>query len=229
MQGGPHEEFEVLRGCLVVLLLTAGATWAQGKSVIRHQPLSDDPEERPVAAEITVSGEGAEFAVRMVFNKPPAGACGRRCANATVFLDLDGSRKTGLQIGAGAETGADLAITVQALPPAGGGEAILRAKVRTLPDTAASLEDGELVAELDPTMDADRMQVDGQTVLLLVDVSRAEVRLASRARVIYHPPGAKALTAEARVSPPRGIRPQRAGGEIEVIRAGERVKGGKGR
>ena len=220
MVGQPHEENTLLRQTLVVLLLLAGTVHARSGSVIRHQPLTEDSEDRPVATEITVSGQGSEYALRIVFNKAPFATCGNRCANVTVLLDTDANRRTGMQLGGVAETGADLAVTLQGTSDR---EGTLRAKVRHLPDSARSLEEGEVFAELELQEDPDKLQIDDRTVLMLGDAGNAGVPGGARARVSYHPPGSKALTAEIKVGKTRTAGGR--SGPIEVLKAGEKEKG----
>lgn len=209
--------------CSLALLAPLTATAKAPGSVIRFKPGSDDPDERPTATEVAVAPQGSDFAFRVTFDKAPWGdACKNRCANATIFVDTDGNTATGLQLGReDAETGADLALTLQAGRDWGDGTSrpIFKAKVRYLPDGVRSLEEGEALGELDPTMDSERFQVDDRTVYVLVDGTIANLPSGKKARVVYHPPGAKALTAS--------IKGMLAGGDgkVEIFRRG--VKAGK--
>lgn len=193
--------------CLPTLLacsLLAGATAsAAGRtaSTLRYKPSQD--EERPVIVDATIGPQGSDFAMRLKFNKEPFGEeCKQRCANLTLFLDTDNSTQSGLQLTGNKkapENGADLAIVIQGVreykrqdaPP----EVALRVKVRQLGSDATSADAGELLADLNNRQDPERVQTDGNTVYLLVDATSALLPSARKVRVIYHPPGSKALTA----------------------------------
>lgn len=190
-------------------------------SVIRFKAPSD-PDERPTATEISVAPQGSDYALRVVFNKGPWGdGCRNRCANTTVFVDTDHNKSTGLQLGPRApETGADLAVTLQGSRDYGEGHSrpVFRAKVRFLVDGAKSLEEGESLSELDPERDSDRLQIEENTVYVLVDASSARLPSGRTARVVYHPPGARAL-----VSNIRGMLASGSGGSrVEVFKKGVR-------
>ncbi|WP_223635206.1 hypothetical protein [Corallococcus sp. EGB] len=193
--------------CLPILLacsLLASATAsAAGKtaSTLRYKPSQD--EERPVIVDATIGPQGSDFAMRLKFDKEPFGEeCKQRCANVTLFLDTDSSTQSGLQLAGNKkapENGADLAIVIQGVreykrqdaPP----EVALRVKVRQLGSDATSADSGELLADLNNRQDPERIQTDGTTVYLLVDATSALLPSARKVRVIYHPPGSKALTA----------------------------------
>lgn len=214
-----REVLEVNRPTAVFLLLSAAAVHAKpSQSVIRYKA-PEDPEERPVAVEVAVAPQGSDFAFRVVFDKAPWGEqCKNRCANATVFVDTDNNRSTGLQLGPGAaETGADLAVTLQGTRDygEGGSRPVFRAKVRYLPDGSKSLEDGETLSELDPQRDGESLQIEENTVFVLVDGSSASLPSGKAARVIYHPPGARALTAFT-----RGMVALGGGGQVEILKKG---------
>ena len=210
--------------CSVALVLPfAVAAKAPPSSVIRYKPSSDESDERPTATEIAVAPQGSDFAFRVVFDKAPWGEeCKNRCANTTVFVDTDDNRATGLQLGgSAAETGADLAITLQGSRDYGDGtsRAIFKAKVKYLPDGAKSLDDGEALGELDPQNDSDRFLVEDRTVYVLVDGTLSNLPSGKKARVVYHPPGAKALTSSI-----KGMLGGGGGEKVEIFRKG--VKGG---
>lgn len=200
-------------------LLMAAAAEAKSPSVIRYKAPTDDPADRPVATEVAVAPQGSDFAFRVAFDKAPWGeACKARCANATVFVDTDDNKGTGLKLGKNAaENGADLAVTLQGSRDYGDGQsrAVFRVRVRHLPDGATSLEDGETLAELDPNADPERVQVEDKVVYLLVDGTSAALPSARKARFIYHPPGAKALTAQT-----KGMLAPAGGGKVEIFRKG---------
>lgn len=198
---------------------TASARGKDRPSVIRHQPQPDDLDERPVATEISVSPQGSDFAVKVAFDKIPWGeACKMRCANVTVFVDTDDSRATGLKLEKSApESGADLAITIKGVRDYGasGTTAALKVQVRYLPDASKTLEDGELLAELDHQRDPERLQVEDRTAYVLVDATSAHLPTAKKARFIYHPPGTKALQA-----PTRGMLASGKGGGVKILKGG---------
>src|SRR2546427_280747 len=135
----------------LALLLAAVLALGKDKSTISYKaPSADD--ERPLASEILVGPEGSDFALRVDFDKTPWGdECKNRCANATIFLDTDNSAATGLQLPdkKAAETGADLAVTIQGAREykEGSADVLLRVKVRQFSDSARSVDDGETLAE----------------------------------------------------------------------------------
>ncbi|MFB1482027.1 hypothetical protein [Corallococcus sp. RDP092CA] len=189
---------------LLACSLLAGATAsAAGRtaSTLRYKPSQD--EERPVIVDATIGPQGSDFAMRLKFSKEPFGEeCKQRCANLTLFLDTDSSAQSGLHLPSNPkapENGADLAIVIQGVreykrqdaPP----EVALRVKVRQLGSDATSADAGELLADLNNRQDPERIQTDGNTVYLLVDATSALLPSARKVRVIYHPPGSKALTA----------------------------------
>jgi hypothetical protein len=125
-------------------------------------------------------------------------ACKSRCANAPLLLDADSSASTGLQLTQGApENGADLAVIVQGVREwkEQGADTFPRVKVRQLADGARTVEDGALLVEMDHRQDPERVQADGETVLLRVDTTSAPLPSGRKARVVYHPAGGKAVQA----------------------------------
>jgi hypothetical protein len=187
-----------LKRSLLALALTllAPSAMAKDRATFRHTPSQD--EERPVVVDATVGPQGSDFALRLRFQKPPFGQeCGTRCANATVLLDTDANPRSGLKISDKApENGADLAIIIQGTRDMSGAssDSYLRVKVRRLPDGVSTVEEGELMAELDHRRDPERIHIDGDTVFLLIDASD-NLPSGRKVRVVYHPPGAKALQA----------------------------------
>lgn len=188
-----------LLACSLLVSATASAA-GRGTSTFRYKPTGDD--ERPVIVDATIGPQGSDFAMRLKFDKPPFGdECKQRCANVTLFLDTDSSIQSGLHLSASKapENGADLAVVIQGVreykrqdaPP----EMTLRVKVRQLGSDATSADSGELLADLNHRQDPERIQTDGTTVYLLVDATSALLPSARKVRVIYHPPGGKALTA----------------------------------
>ncbi len=180
----------------LALTLLAPSAMAKDRATFRHTPSQD--EERPVVVDATVGPQGSDFALRLRFQKPPFGQeCGTRCANATVLLDTDANPRSGLKISDKApENGADLAIIIQGTRDMSGAssDSYLRVKVRRLPDGVSTVEEGELMAELDHRRDPERIHIDGDTVFLLIDASD-NLPSGRKVRVVYHPPGAKALQA----------------------------------
>lgn len=182
---------------LLCALLATSAS-AKERATLRYKPPPD--EERPVVVETTVRPQGSDFALRLVFDKLPFGKeCRNRCANATLWLDTDGNSGTGLRLpGKAAENGADLAITVQGAREyltGGGGDAYLRVKVRRLASNAHTVNDGDVLIELDHRKDPERIFIEERTVFLLIDATHSTLPSGKKMRVIYHPPGHKALQA----------------------------------
>ncbi len=185
---------------LACMLLASAPAAAKEKSTFRYTPPPD--EERPVIVDATIGPQGSDFALRLRFNRAPWGeTCKSRCANATVLLDTDSSKQTGLRLTQDSPAnGADLAILVQGVresPKEEGAEpdTWLRVKVRLLANGARSADDGELLAELSHLHDTERLFVDESTVYLLVDATNATIPSARKVRVVYQPPGARPLQA----------------------------------
>ncbi|QSQ18641.1 hypothetical protein JY651_25065 [Pyxidicoccus parkwayensis] len=185
---------------LVCTLLASTSFAAKEKSTFRYNAPPDG--ERPVIVDATVGPQGSDFAMRLRFNREPWGeVCKSRCANATLLLDTDSSKQTGLHLTQdGPANGADVAIVVQGVreaatedgaPP----ETWLRVKVRLLANDARSADDGELLAELNHRQDTERLHVDENTVYVLVDATSPAIPSARKVRVVYQPPGAKAVQA----------------------------------
>jgi hypothetical protein len=193
----PVEEMPLKRPLLALALtLLTPSAMAKDRATFRHTPSAD--EERPVVVDATVGPQGGDFALRLRFQKPPFGLeCGSRCANATLLLDTDANPRSGLKLADNApENGADLAIIVQGTRDMSGATSdnYLRVKVRQLADGARTIEEGELIAELDHRRDPDRVHIEDSTVFLLIDASN-NVPSGRKARVVYHPPGGKAVQA----------------------------------
>lgn len=185
---------------LACILLAAPHADAKARSTFRYTP--PPGAERPVIVDATVGPQGSDFALRLRFDRVPWGeACKNRCANATVLLDTDASKQTGLRLTQESPAnGADLAILVQGVreqPKEEGKtpDTWLRVKVRLLANGARSADEGELLAELSHRLDAERLHVDEETVYLLVDATSAAIPSARKVRVVYQPPGAKPLQA----------------------------------
>ncbi len=201
----------------LALTLLATSAMAKDRATFRHTPSLD--EERPVVVDATVGPQGGSFALRLRFQKPPFDQeCGMRCANTTVLIDTDANPRSGLKLGDKApENGADLAIIVQGTRDMSGASSdnYLRVKVRRLPDGVTHVDAGDLMAELDHRRDSDRIHIEDTTVFLLIDAND-NLPSGRKARVIYHPPGGKALQA-----PIPGMLSGRASsGKVMIFRRG---------
>jgi hypothetical protein len=200
---------------LVCTLLATSAS-AKESATFRYTPSPD--EQRPVVVEASVGPKGSDFALRLRFNEIPWGEeCKTRCANATLLLDTDGNPSTGLQLGRGApENGADVAVIIQGAREykEQGADTFLRVKVRQLSSDAHSVDDGDMLAEMDHRNDSERVQVDGKTVFVLVDASA--LPSAHKARVVYHPAGGKAVQASIKGTL-TGNLGSRKGGKPEIL------------
>lgn len=185
---------------LVCTLLASTSFAAKEKPTFRY---TAPPEgERPVIVDATVGPQGSDFAMRLRFDREPWGeGCKSRCANATLLLDTDSSKQTGLHLTQdGPANGADVAIVVQGVREAANDdgsppETWLRVKVRLLANDARSADDGELLAELNHRQDTERLHVDEKTVYVLVDATSPAIPSARKVRVVYQPPGAKPVQA----------------------------------
>lgn len=178
-----------------LVTLAAPAALAAAKPVITYQPPAD--EERPLITSVLAGPEGSDYAFELSFDKLPWGdTCRPRCANATLFVDLDDDGSTGLQLGKESkETGADLAVTVQGATEylEQGVRNFVRVRVRQLSTSSLDASDGDVVIELDHRKDAERLQTDGDTVWILLNMIQLNVPSGRKTRVIYHPPGVPAL------------------------------------
>jgi hypothetical protein len=186
---------------LVALAVVVSAVaWAGEKPCINYKPPpSDDTEDRPVATAITVGPQGSDYALKVEFDKAPWGdSCGTRCANTTIFLDTDNNKTTGLKLrdDKSAETGADLAITVQGARDYKEQSAIasLKVKVKQFTEDATTIESGTQLVELDAKRDEDRISVNDKVVYLLIDANIGSLPAGPKIRVVYHPPDAKPLS-----------------------------------
>ncbi|QDE89424.1 hypothetical protein BHS06_10895 [Myxococcus xanthus] len=189
------------RPLLLCTLLAGTAFAAKERATFRYSAPPDG--ERPVIVNAVIGPQGSDFAMRLRFDKVPWGdECKSRCANATLLLDTDNSKQTGLRLATknAPGNGADVAVVIQGVrdyakqegaPPV----SWLRVKVRLLGSEASSVDDGELLAEFNHRQDPERLHVDGETIYLLVDATSAALPSARKARVVYQPPGAKPLQA----------------------------------
>lgn len=169
---------------------------------------------------IVVSPQGTDYAFKLEFNKPPWGEdCKSRCANATLFLDTDNNKTTGLKLAdpKAAETGTDIAVTIQGSKALKDGvpTSVLRVKVMQYSEDATSVEEGRTLIELDPINDSERVLASDTSVYLLIDANMGEQPAGKQLRIIYHPPESKPLVGTARglASP--------ASGRVELFKDGK--------
>lgn len=207
------------RSVALLACLAAGVASAE-KPTISYQAPPPTDDERPVMTDIVVSPQGTDYAFKLEFNKEPWGEdCRTRCANATLFLDTDNNKATGLKLAdpKAAETGADLAVTVQGIRVLkdGASRPLLKVKVLQYAETATSVEEGSTLAELDPVGDAERVLAQGTSVYLLIDANLGSQPAGKQLRVIYHPPDSKPLVGMAKglASP--------ATGRVELFKDGK--------
>jgi len=184
------------------VLLSAAAGAAEKPCITYTAPHSAE-DDRPVAVSITIGPQGSDYAFRIDFNKPPWGdECKNRCANATLFLDTDNNRATGLQLQdkKAPQTGADLAITIMGTRDykATSAESNLRVKVKQYPEDATSADQGRVLTEMDQRHDEDRVQAQGESVYVLVDANIGDLPAGPKMRVIYQPPESKPLVGMAK-------------------------------
>jgi hypothetical protein len=181
------------------LLATSAAAKDSSSSATLHYRPPPDAVDRPLPVDISVGPKGSDLLVKVTFDQVPWGEeCKNRCANATLFLDTDDNRTTGLRMGDGKpETGADLAVTIQGAREykEKSADVFLRAKVRQLADGDTALEHGEVIAELTHRTDPERVTVDKKAVTVLVDATNLTIPSGKTMRVVYHPPADKALEA----------------------------------
>ncbi|MCA2980856.1 MAG: hypothetical protein INH41_28480 [Myxococcaceae bacterium] len=206
------------RSLLALGLLCASAVFAQ-KPAIRYKPPPPGEDDRPLITEIVIGTQGTDYALKVEFNKEPWGeACGTRCANATVFIDTDANKSSGLKLKdpKAAENGADLALTIQGQKVYQGdsSRAVLRVKVRQFSEDSTELDAGRQLAELDPVQDSERVLAQGTSVYLLVDANIGDLPAGARLRVVYHPPDSKALVGTA-------VGLSAPGGKVELFKDGK--------
>ena len=187
---------------LICTLISASALGGEKPTIVYKNPPPGD-DERPVMVEIVVGPQGSDYALKLEFNRAPWGdACGTHCANATLFLDTDDNKATGLKLAdaKAPETGADLALTVQGTKAlrAGVREPILKVKVVQYAEDATTVEQGMSLAELDPKTDSERVLAEGTSVYLLIDANIGTLPAGKRVRVVYHPPDSKPLVGTAK-------------------------------
>lgn len=168
------------------------------KPTISYKAPPSGDDDRPVMTSIVVSPQGTDYAFKLEFNKVPWGdECKTRCANATLFLDTDNNKTTGLKLAdpKAAETGTDIVVTIQGAKALKDGvtTSVLRIKVSQYSEDATSVEEGQSLAELDPINDSERVLASDTSVYLLIDANMGEQPAGKQLRVIYHPPESKPL------------------------------------
>jgi hypothetical protein len=204
---------------LLASCLVAGLAAAE-KPTISYKAPSSGEEERPVLTSIVVSPQGTDYAFKLEFNKAPWGEeCRTRCANATLFLDTDNNKTTGLKLAdpKAAETGTDVAITIQGTKQLKEGVtvAVLKIKVMQYAEDATSVDEGHTLAELDPINDSERVLASDTSVYLLIDANMGNQPAGKQLRLVYHPPDSKPLIGMAKglASP--------ASGRVELFKDGK--------
>jgi hypothetical protein len=182
---------------LACTLLAVSSFAAPPKATFKFTPPPDN--ERPVIVDATIGPQGSDFAMRLRFDKEPWGElCKNRCANATLFLDTDSNTTTGLQLGKKIpETGADLAVIVQGARDYKGtsSDSFLRVKVRQFTSASKNVDDTEALADLNHRQDPERVQIEENTIYLLIDATAPTLPSARKVRVVYHPTGGQAVQA----------------------------------
>ncbi|MCU0700288.1 MAG: hypothetical protein MUC96_27585 [Myxococcaceae bacterium] len=203
---------------LVGALVASSVVYAQ-KPAITYKPPPAGEDDRPLITEIVVGTQGTDYALKIEFNKEPWGdGCGTRCANATVFLDTDNNKNTGLKLkdARALENGADVALTIQGLRvyQAASSRSALKVKVRQFSEDSTELDSGRQLAELDPVQDSERVLAQGTSVYLLVDANIGDLPAGPKLRVVYHPPDSKALVG-------MGVGLSAPGGKVELFKDGK--------
>lgn len=183
---------------LACTLIATTSVAATPRSTFKYSAPKEE-DQRPVIIDATIGPQGSDFAMRLLFDKEPWGEnCKTRCANVTLFLDTDNNTTTGLQLGKKLpETGADMAVVVQGAREYKGSSsfAVLRVKVRQLTGESTTVDEGEALADLNNHQDPERVQIDANTVYLLIDATGPTLPSARKVRIVYHPPAAKPLVA----------------------------------
>jgi hypothetical protein len=185
------------------MLVLGAAAHAAEKPCITYTAPASTGDDRPVAVAITVGPQGSDYAFKIDFNRSPWGdECKTRCANATIFLDTDNNKATGLQLSdkKAPQTGADLAITIQGTRDykEASAESNLRVKVKQYPEDATRIDQGRVLAEMDQRMDDERVQAQEETVYVLIDANIGDLPAGPKLRVIYQPPDSKPLVGMAK-------------------------------
>lgn len=188
---------------ILLAVLSFSTVAAAEKPTILYKAPPSSEEDRPVITRIVASAQGTDYAFKVDFDKSPWGAdCKTHCANATVFIDADNNKKTGLKLAdeKAPETGADLVVTIQGTRTLdeGAHKPVLKVKVAGYAESATSVEEAEAISELDPVNDSERVLSSDESVYLLIDGNMGNIPTGKLMRVIYHPPGAKPLTGTAK-------------------------------
>jgi hypothetical protein len=209
---------------LTIGLLSSSLAAAQSVGTLTYKPPADDDNERPLVRVASLRPQANDFALSLEFDKAPWGeACKKRCANATLLIDTDADAATGLQAGQGKpQTGADLAIVVQGLTDYGeeSGGSYVKVKIRQLADDDATIDAGDMVAELDHRRDRERLDVEGKEIRILIDASSTTLPAAKSCRLLYLAPLAKPVVARCRgMGDSNG-----AGSKVDVIRGDARKR-----
>ncbi|MBK7860361.1 MAG: hypothetical protein IPJ65_17465 [Archangiaceae bacterium] len=186
---------------LTLLALLSLPAAASEKPCITYKAPPSGEEERPVATSITVGPQGSDYAFKVDFNKEPWGeVCKTRCANATIFIDTDNDKRSGLKLAQqdgkdAAETGADLAVTIQGVREykSDSAASTLKIKVKQYAEDATSAEQGIELVEMDVRRDTERLNPVEKSVYLLIDANVGSLPSSPKIRVIYHPPETKPL------------------------------------
>lgn len=190
------------------------------KPVLAWKPPPPGDDDRPVIVEVVLGPQGSDYAFKIEFNKEPWGeVCGSRCANATLFLDADNNKGTGLKLKdpKAPETGADLAVTIQGVKDyqEGAGHPMLKVKVKQFTEDATSVEQGNELVEMDQRTDPERVLGQGTSVYLLIDANIGSLPAGAKVRVVYHPPDSKALVGYAQGLSAAGA------GRVEIFKDGK--------
>lgn len=205
--------------------LAATLAFAEKPTITYKAPPSTE-DDRPVLTSIVVSPQATDYAFKLEFNKLPWGdECKTRCANATLFLDTDNSKTTGLKLAdaKAPESGADIAVTIQGVKALKNGTptAVLKVKVMQYAEDATSVEEGKTLIELDPITDSERVLSSDTSVYLLIDANMGNQPAGKQLRVIYHPPDSKPLVGMAKgLSSP-------ATGRVELFKDGKLTNPGQ--
>ncbi len=163
------------------------------KPTIEWQPPDSTDDDRPLLTKVIVTATGSDYSLKLDFDKGPFGeACRNRCANASLFIDTDNDKRTGvkLQDPNAAENGADLVVVVQGVRELRneGSAADLKVLVKQFSEDATTLDGANLLTELDPHHDSERVTVSGTKVTVLIDANLGNLPAGKKLRVVYHPP-----------------------------------------
>lgn len=210
----------------LLLALLALPALAVEKATIVYNPPPGGDDERPVITRIIVGPQGTEYAFKLEFNKTPWGeGCKSRCANATIFVDTDNLKATGLKLKdpEAAETGSDLAVVVQGVREFQEERTVysLKVKVKQFTEETTSEAAANVVEELSLSDDSEKVLAQDTSVYLLVDANLgANMPAGPKIRVVYHPLGSPPLVglANGLSSGPKG-----GGGRVEVLKQGKMV------